>query len=346
MKRRAFMRAMAGSVAGLAMTDPLAVFDAHQPNPSGNQRVDQGDIRQILAMSKFFSEQDHLFGGSAYAQGAHAQLAQSAQLRHASLTDDLRTDLYAALSELADTVAGICFDSGHLRKAERCFHFAVGCATEGGDWPMRAKALSGLANLAVHEKKPEALTYAESALVRLDLMPPVVRSMIHSRHARALGAMGQQREVDCIAAIRRAEDVFEVGTGDEPEWARYYDVSRLRRDCGRARLGLALQGGEYAEVRVQLAASIASFPDGHSRGKTLAMANLAALTMAREDPREAVLLGNQVLNSASSVRSVRVFQALEQLRDAGVPHARHGEVRELNMRITELLPTPRDGRRG
>lgn len=345
-KRRAFMRAVTGSVAGIAMSDPLAIFDIRKPSASGNQRVVPDDIRQIREISQFFSRRDHLFGGSAYAQGAQAQLEEHAQLRHASMTDGLRTDLYAALGELADTVAGICFDSGHHRAAERCFQFAVGCAVDAGDWSMRAKALSGLANLAVHEQNPElALTHAESALVRLDLVPPVVRSMVHSRHARALGAMGQRRERDCVAAIRRSEDVFAVETGDEPEWARYYDESRLKRDCGRARLNLALQGGEYAEVRAQLAASVDSFPDGHSRGRSLALANLAALTMAREDPREAAALGTTVLESVGSVRSVRVFQALEQLRVAGVPHTRHNEVRELNKRITELLPQPRNGKR-
>ncbi|MFC5057455.1 hypothetical protein [Saccharothrix xinjiangensis] len=65
-------------------------------------------------------------------------------------TERARNELLSAVAELADTAAGVCFDSGLHGHAERAFRFGAGCATESGDWSMRAKALSGLANLSVH----------------------------------------------------------------------------------------------------------------------------------------------------------------------------------------------------
>jgi hypothetical protein len=174
-------------------------------------------------------------------------------------------------------------------------------------------------------------------LVRADRLSPTVQSLMHTRHARALGAFGLCREADCIAAVRRAEDSFVDFSGDEPEWIAYYDGARLERDCGRALLGLALNGGAYFEAQVQLSSSIANFQTGHSRGKSLAMANLAALTMARADPDHAVELGNEALESVGDVRSDRVLDALRQLRKAGRAHDGKPAVRDLNRRLDEVL---------
>ncbi|MBP2477599.1 transcriptional regulator with XRE-family HTH domain [Crossiella equi] len=338
-ERRRFLASLTGAVAGLGLVDPLALFDSVAPTGEPNQRVGPGHVSQVRALARFYAEQDHLFGGVAYAQSTMAQLGQSAQLRHHSMTDEIRKQLLDALAELADVVGGIAFDAGQHSSAGRAFRFASGCAVESGNWALRAKALSGLANQAVHQRRyDDALTEAETALVRLDLMPPVVQAMVLTRHARALGVQGPRREEDCIAAIRRAEETFAVDTGDEPEWARYYDRARLHRDCARARLGLALRGGEYTEVYEQLVSAVSAFPAGHSRGRTLAMVNLAALTMARVSPEEAVRTADEVLKSIDTVRSARVLKALEQLRDVSLPHCGIPEVATLTRELNKILP--------
>jgi hypothetical protein len=103
----------------------------------------------------------------------------------------------------------MCFDAASHAQAERCSRFAVGCATEADDWPMRAKALSGLANLAVHRGRPDdALSFSELALVRADRLTPLVQAVVYTRHARALAVNGGHREADCMAAAHRAEDRF------------------------------------------------------------------------------------------------------------------------------------------
>lgn len=136
-----------------------------------------------------------------------------------------------------------------------------------------------------------------------------------------------------MSAIRRAEDFFAAASDDEPAWIAYYSQARLERDCGRALLGLALSGGGYAEAQQRLHASVESFPSGHSRGKALAVANLATLTMARDDPLHAVQLGNDALAAAAGVRSQRVSDALRQLRQTSVQHQTVPDVRDLTRRL-------------
>jgi transcriptional regulator with XRE-family HTH domain len=338
-ERKAFLRVLAGSVAGLAFTDPVSDFLASTGSHPALRRVGLPEVEQVRHAARMFANQDHLFGGGMAAQAAIAQLAASAQLLDGQFaTAAARHALFAAVGDLADTVAGMCFDAGLHEQAERCFRFAVGCATEAADWSIRAKALSGMANLAVHQTRPDdALSYAEMALVRADRLTPMVQAMMHSRHARALGAVGQQREADCLAAVGRAEDTFVASTGDEPPWITYYDESRLERDNGRALLGLAINGGAYDEAERRLRHSIQVFPAGHSRGKALAMANLATLTMARDDPMHGAELGRDALAAVGAVRSDRVSEAFRQLQTAGAPHRELPAVRELHQDIRRLV---------
>ncbi|GLZ28083.1 XRE family transcriptional regulator [Lentzea sp. NBRC 105346] len=341
-ERKAFLRVLAGSVAGLAFSDPLSVFAASAAGTAGSRRVGLTDVEQIRHVARMYANQDHLFGGGLAAQAVVTQLSASTELLEGRFAKDTtRTALFSAVADLADTAAGMCFDAGLHQQAERCFRFAVGCATEAGDWALRAKALSGLSNLAVHqERHDDALSYSEMALVRTDRLTPVVRAVMHTRHARALGAMGTPRERDCLAAVHRAEDCFADRVVDEPDWISYYSQARLERDVGRALLGLALNGGDHLEAQRRLSAAVQTFPKQHSRGKALAIVNLAVLTMARDDPAHASQLGHDAVTSAGPVRSDRVLEAFRQLRNQSQAHHDLPAVRDLDQRISQLLQTP------
>jgi hypothetical protein len=102
---------------------------------------------------------------------------------------------------------------------------------------------------------------------------------------------------------------------------------------------MALNGGSYVQARQQLTVAIEQFPASHARGKVLAMANLATLTMARDDPPHAVTLGNQALEAVGAVRSDRVLDALKQLRHVSQRHQRVSAVRELNQHVDLVLRT-------
>ncbi len=339
MERQGFVRALTGSVAGLALSDPIKEFLSNVAGSGGQRRVGAAEVDQVRRMARMFASQDHGFVGGLSSQAVVAQLSSSAELLEGRFSQEmLRQQFFSAIAELADVAAGMCFDAGAHRQAERCFRFAVGCATESGDWSLRAKALSGLANLAVHQRQPDdALSFSEMALVRADRLRPVVRAVMHTRHARALGLSGSHREADCMAAVHQAEDSFVTGDGDEPDWITYYSLAHLERDCGRALLHLAVNGGDYTHAQHRLIAAIERFPKQQSRGKTLTIANLAHLTMARDDPAHAVTLGDEALSSVGLIRSDRVFDTLRQLRTAGKRHRAIPAVRGLNQRVDQVL---------
>ncbi|GAA3040538.1 XRE family transcriptional regulator [Actinokineospora globicatena] len=337
-ERQAFLRVLAGSVASLTFTDPLAEFAARTAGGSSRQ-VGQADVEQVRQLARMFATQDHQYGGQLSSRAVITQLAATAELTDGPFANSgVRTQWFSAVAELADTAAGVCFDAGLHTHAERAFRFGVGCATESGDWAMRAKTLSGLANLSVHlDRTDDALSFAEAALVRADRLTPKVGAMMHTRHARALGLVGASRSQDCRTAVAKAEDLFTTASDDEPVWLSHYSQAHLDRDTGRALLYLALNGGAHEEAQHRLQTAVAGFPEGHSRGKALAKANLAALMMARDDPHEAVTLGNDALASVGSVRSDRVNDALTRLADAARGHRDVPGVRDLATRVRRTV---------
>ncbi|MCA1673426.1 MAG: helix-turn-helix domain-containing protein, partial [Actinobacteria bacterium] len=279
-ERQIFIRALAGSMAGLAFSDPIKEFLGSAAGTASQRQVGAADVDQVRHLARMFASQDHGLAGGLSSQAVVAQLHTSAELLYGRFAEEpVRQQYFSAVAELADLAAGMCFDAGTHREAQRCFRLAVACATDAGDWSLRSKALSGLSNLAVHQGRTEdALSFSEMALVRADRLTPVVRSVMHTRHARALGLSGGHRQADCMAAIHQAEDYFVASNGDEPDWITYYSPAHLERDLGRALLYLAVNGGDYRPAQKRLTTAVERFPTQLSRGKTLAMANLAHLT--------------------------------------------------------------------
>lgn len=343
-ERKTFLRVLAGSVTSLAFADPLGEFTARASGGGG--QIGHADVERVRQLARMFAGQDHQYGGSLSVRAVVAQLSATAEFTEGTFASSkVRSELFSAVAELADTAAGMCFDAGSHAQAERAFRFSVGCATESGDWAMRAKALSGLANLSVHKGQTEdALSFAEMALVRADRLTPMVAAVMHTRHARALGVIGTSRAGDCQTAVTKAEGAFaDVRSDDEPGWITYYNQAHLERDSGRALLYLALNGGDHEAARIRLETAIARFPEGHSRGKALAKANLAALAMACDDPHDAVRLGYDALASIGAVRSDRVNDALRQVVVAARKHQGLADVRELSQRIGRTLRTTQAG---
>lgn len=338
-KRQIFVRSLAGSVAGLAFSDPIKEFLGGAVGSGIQRHVGVADADQVRHLARMFADQDHMVGGGWSSQAVVAQLHTSAELLHGRFSQEaVRQHFFSAIAELADIAGGMCFDAGSHQQAERCFRFAVACATEGGDWAMRCKALSGLSNLAVHQgRTDDALSFSEMALVRADRLTPLVRAVMHTRHARALGLSGSHWTADCMTAVHQAEDYFTARNGDEPGWIIYYSPAHLERDLGRALLYLAVNGGEYTHAQHRLSTAMESFPKQTSRGKVLTIANLAHLTMARDDPAHAVTLGHEALDSMGPIRSDRVLDAFRRMRTAAQQHRTMPEVRELNQRVDGVL---------
>lgn len=337
MDRKTFLRAAAVGAGGLALAPVLDLLAGSEPTPVP-ARVGATEVAQIRTAAKVFASWDHHYGGGLAREAVLAQLRWSASLLNgARCSARERGPLLSAVGHLAHTYAFMAFDSYAHDDARRIFRFALGCAEEAGEWHLRAKVLSSLARQATWIGQPdEGLTLAEFALVRADRLTATERAMLHTAHARALAKMGRVRET--LIAVGLADDDFErANPANDPPFMAYYDAAQHAGDTGHALFDLAVRGRSVREARERLAVAVAGHSDAYARSRMISQTKLASLTMATGNPREATELGNDALDAAGAVRSLRAADDLRELVRYANRHIVIDEVAELRRRVTTAV---------
>jgi hypothetical protein len=134
---------------GTLTLGPVAVLlEGSEPTPIP-ARVGATEIEQIRAAARVFGSWSNTYGGGLARETVTGQLCWSAGLLDAACPARLRPELYAAAGDLAETAGYIALDVDAHEEARRVFGFALGCAEQAEDWPLRAQVLSAMAGQAI-----------------------------------------------------------------------------------------------------------------------------------------------------------------------------------------------------
>jgi transcriptional regulator with XRE-family HTH domain len=301
-------------------------------------RVGASDIEQIRTATQVFGSWSGTYGGGLVRATAIGQLRCSAALLKATCPERLRPELFSAVGDLADVAGYLAVDAGADAQADRVYRFALACAEQAGDWPLRGEILSSMAKHAIWTGRPdEGLTLAEHGLVRADRLTAAGRSTLHTDRGRALATMRRVNET--LTAIGTADDHFAHFTPDnEPRYMGCYNAARHAALAGQPLAELAILGRDPGEATDRLAAAAAGHT-GNTRARAVYLAKLASLTMATGDPIHAATIGHEALDAAGTLRSRGVTDALRELAQYATPHQHLEEVAHLRQRITTLVCT-------
>jgi transcriptional regulator with XRE-family HTH domain len=335
--RQQFLRT-SRNLGALAVLGPVAaLLEGSEPTPIPT-RVGATDIEQIRTATRVFESWSGTYGGGLVRETAMGQLRCSAGLLEAACPDRLRPELFSAVGDLADVAGYLAVDAGADAQAGRVYRFALACAEEADDWPLRAEILSSMAQQAIWAGQPdEGLTLAEQGLVRTDRLTAASRSVLYTDRGRALAKM--RRGSEALAAVGTADDHFAHFTPDnEPPYLAYYNDARHAQYTGQPLADLAILGRDPGEATDRLAAAAAGHT-GNTRAQAVCLAKLASLTMATGDPIQAATIGHTALDAAGSLRSRGVTDALRELARYAAPHQHLDEVAHLRQRIATLVCT-------
>ncbi|WP_371790415.1 helix-turn-helix domain-containing protein [Streptomyces sp. NBC_01471] len=334
--RRSFLQ-----VSGLAAFAPIDLTQAFAPSGlSLPESVSPSQIDQVLAAATAISGMDNKLGGGGIVRDVAGSAMQwSAGLLQVRCAEHLRADLFAAVSRLGIVVGASAFDAYHHDEATKTFKFAADCAEEAGDWHLRAKTYSFLARQAVWIGAPDdGLTYAEKGLVRSDRLTATEQAMLHTARARAFGKMGNVR--DTMAAVGAADEAFtRARPSEDPPWMAYYDAAQHNGDTAHALFDLAILAGQdpgRAAGRFNMA--VKGHSDSFKRSRAISRTKLAALMMAKGDPRQAALIGHDALDEVGRLTSRRAADDLRQLGHFAARHQKVQEASGLRERITATVP--------
>ncbi|MEV5886315.1 XRE family transcriptional regulator [Streptomyces sp. NPDC052020] len=327
---------------GLAVIAPIDLAQTFAPSELAvPDAISSHNIDQVQEVATAISSWDNGYGGGGMVGDVAGRAMQWAVgLLNAQCPEALRSELFAAVSRLGIVVGASAFDSHNHDYATRTFQFAANCAEEAGDWHLRAKAYSFLARQAMWLGQPDdGLTHAEKGLVRSDRLSATERAMLYTARARAFGKMGNVR--DCMAAVGEADEAFaHARPSEDPSWMAYYDVAQHNGDTARGLFDLVIiadQDPGRAASRFQRA--VQGHSDAYKRFRAISRTKLAALIMAKGDPRQAAVIGNDALNEVGRLTSRRAADDLGQLGAFAAKHSKVAEAVALRQRIAATVST-------
>jgi hypothetical protein len=335
--RRGFLTASAGASAGALAVAPMLNLLTALGQSAMPAEVRLTDIAQVRSAARLFTGWSHAYGGGVVRQAVIAQLRYSAELLEARCPARLRPRLFSAVGDLSGVCGFMAFDAYQFDDARRMFVFGLSCAEEASDWPLRARLHRNLAQQATWRGDSDnGLTYTSMALVRPDRLTASELAWLHTARGRALAGLGQAQEA--LQAVRQADRAFAARKPNEdPPWMGHYDQAEHAASTGYCLVPLALHGTAAGEAIQRLRAAADGFGTGYVRSKAASGITLATLLLAAGDPHEGLTIGNQVLDTAHGLQSLRVADQLRQLRQATRRHQAIPEARDLQQRITELV---------
>ncbi len=334
--RQQFLRTSRDLGALAALGPVAALLEGSEPTPIP-ARVGATDIEQTREATRVFESWGGTYGGGGLAgEAVMGQLRWSAGLLGATCPDRLRPELYSAVAGLAEVAGYLAVDARADEQADKVLRFALACAEQAGDWPLRGEILSSMATLAIRTGQPdEGLTMAEQGLVRQDRLTAAGLSRLHIQRGRSLVKM--RRVNEALTAIGTAEDHFAYFTPDnEPPSLAFYNPARHAQCTGEPLADLAILGRDPGEATDRLAAAAAP-TGGNTRTQAVCLAKLASLIMATGDPLQAATIGHAALDAAGTIRSRNVTVELRELARYAAAYEHLDEVSHLRQRIATLV---------
>ncbi|MGH3802651.1 MAG: XRE family transcriptional regulator, partial [Pseudonocardiaceae bacterium] len=334
--RRQFLRTTPGLSALAALGPVAALWEGGEPTPIPH-RIGATEIEQIRTATQVFESWSRTYGGGLVREAVMGQLRWSAGLLEATCPDRLRPELFSAVGDLADTAGYMAVDANVHQEGRRVYRFALACAEQAQDWPLRAEILSSMAKQEIWTGQPDdGLTLAEQALVRPDRLTATVRALLHTDRGRALAKM--RRVSETLTAIGTADEYFAHSTPDNDPPSIYYNAARHAQLTGQPLVDLAILGRDPGEATDRLTAAAAGFTDTDDlRSRAICLTKLASLTMVTGDPFQAAAIGHAALDLAGTIRSRRAAEELRELSRHAAAHQHLDEVAHLRQRIGALL---------
>ncbi|MGH3824625.1 MAG: XRE family transcriptional regulator [Pseudonocardiaceae bacterium] len=342
--RKQFIQTATGGLAGaLVLGEPMAgllewlLEGRSEPTPIP-RRIGATEIEQVRAATQVFNSWSRTYGGELIREAVMGQLRWSAGLLEATCPDELRPKLFSAVGDFAETAGYTAQEANVQEQARRVFHFALACAEQAKDWPLRAEILSSMAKQEIWTGHPDdGLTLAEQALVRPDRLTATGRALLHTDRARALAKM--RRVSETLTAIGTADDHFAHSTPDnDPPCMTYYNAARHAQCTGQPLVDLAILGRDPGEATDRLTAAAAGHTDtGNTVSQAICLTKLASLMMVTGDPLQAAAIGHAALDIVGAIRSRRAAEELRELSRHAAAHQHLDEVAHLRQRIGTLL---------
>ncbi|MGW4271780.1 tetratricopeptide repeat protein [Streptomyces seoulensis] len=342
MERRSMLAATAGfALSALNLPDAAAVDRRVASAEAGALRVGKGEVTAIRQMTRTLGDTAAEFGG------AHARRMAVQYLTgnvgpwlEGRYTEATGRQLFAATSQLVHLCGWMVQDEGnddhHQGLAQRYYAHAFALAEEAGDAELAATALRGMAVQAIDlgpRGRAVALRLSERCVEYADgLEEPKAIAYFQATLADAAALDGDRRLAK--EALARSQSAIEKAAAAPGEsWASHFSTGRWAHHTGMilARLG------DLESAREHLHHALDIHGLDRRRSRAIVLGDLGNVHLRQGDLDGALAVWGEFVDCAEGVQSVKISDALTDMRIRLSGHGRTSGVSELDARAAALM---------
>lgn len=311
--RRQFVAASSGyALAALGLPDLDSITRRTRNHAGAPVHVGKGEVAAIRQMVRALGDAAAELGGGHARHLAVRYLTEDVdRWLNGTWTEIIGRDLYAATSQLVHLAGWMAQDEGNQGLAQQYYAHSYRLAAEAGEAELAATALRGLAVQAtdlgyraaavrlseacVDQAKaiddPKALAYYQSTLADAAALDGDRKTAIHNLTASQVN-------------IERA--ALESGES----WASHFSIGRWAHSSGMVLARL----GEYEAAQDHLHHALDIHGLDRRRSRATCLADLGTVRLRQDDVDGAIAAWNDFLDCADGVQSVKVHDAVNDMR--------------------------------
>jgi transcriptional regulator with XRE-family HTH domain/tetratricopeptide (TPR) repeat protein len=337
-ERRGFLGLVAkAAMVGLSSgeLDRLRVIPQPAPLPG---RIGDADIGNLENTVKYFRAQDDEFGGGAVRSAVVGHLEWATGMLDCPAADEVQKRVRCALADLHSLAGWASFDTGAHDQANRHFANAFVLAKESNEHGLAAKVLFQMGRVYLHQKKSHSAlkVFQLGQLSAQDANSPRAVALLCLNSAWAHAEMGDVEQTKSLL-IRASDELARDPGSATPTWLDFMNAAEIEGISGMAYTALSAKDRSYAELGIHHASrSFEMRGESDARSRASDLIAVAANNFRAGNVTEGVRIADDVLPRLESVRSSRLIDRLDWVRQGAELHPRNGEARELVERVAAV----------
>jgi tetratricopeptide (TPR) repeat protein/predicted XRE-type DNA-binding protein len=340
-KRRRFLaHAAAVTVGAAVMGKDSGSWMAHPAQAPAPGHIGMTDVRQVEAATRALRALDHQYGGGFCRDAVVAQLSWGQQMLSASSTELVRDRLFVALADLHNLAGWTSFDSGLVDAARNHFARGLELAKQGKNDPLVANILYRMGRVYLHQgAHNDALKLFQlGQIAAQESGSELTVAVLCANQAWAYAALGDERQA--LKLVGRTKDEFSrADKTNVDSWVSFFNEADLYGMIGTVHSVLAIEvDRKHTKYAIPaLTRAGAGYGEENARSKSFNQAALATNHLLEGDIDHGTKVGRYALEIAETIKSARVKDRMQPLRDEAERRRNNSDARDLAERLNKFM---------
>ncbi|MFJ4680848.1 tetratricopeptide repeat protein [Kitasatospora sp. NPDC088783] len=311
--RREFMAASSAyALAALGMPDPDSLLRRVRQKTGGKVQVGRGEVAAVRQMTRSLGDAAAELGGGHARHLAVRYLHDDVSTwLDGTWTEAVGRELFAATAQLVHLAGWMAQDEGNQGAAQEYYAHSFRLASEAGDAELAATALRGLAVQAIDLGfRATAVRVAEDCVNQAkNLDDPRAVAYYQATLANAAALDGDR--TTATRSLVSSQTSIERATGAPGDsWASHYSIGRWAHEAGM----ILAQLGDYTSAQDHLHHALEIHGLDRRRTRAIVLADLGTVRLRQDDVDGALTAWNDFLDCADGIRSIKVQDAVHDMR--------------------------------